>query len=230
MRLGAYLLLIAVSIQGLAKAESVLNSFEQAQASLQRLNSPTLCETPAPPLALREAISPEEAMKLFAEARDSKALFYRHPSNGCYAIAHIISDLFEKRGVKTRKVMIEGDLNFKTPYAPDQKKGMIHWEWHVATAVKVQSADGSIQDYVIDPATLERPEPIQSWKKKFTNQECTEIEPRSVTQGCQYYFTERYQRYPLFMTGGKLNTEWKSIELEEARNLMKWYQKSEAIK
>ena len=80
-------------------------------------------------------LTEETAEKIFKEMAEQKHIPFCYPEDGCYARAHEMTRLMEKKGVIAGKVFIEGDLKVETTNSP---KGYVEWWYHVAPLVAIK--------------------------------------------------------------------------------------------
>ncbi len=129
-------------------------------------------------------VSEEYAQELFQEMAKRKDIPFKYPEDGCYARAHKMSILLDKKGVIVAKVFVEGDLKVITSNSP---KGFVEWWYHVAPIIKVKK-DNKEKIYVIDPSLFDHAVPLEQWVKIQTSEDGTRKD--------DLYFTSRYRYSP----------------------------------
>jgi hypothetical protein len=103
-------------------------------------------------------ISEKKALSLFKTLQGKKQIPFDYAPDGCYARAHRMSLMAQRRGVITGKVFIEGKLD---PFPNDGWS----WRYHVAPVVAVKIGKHT-QLQVIDPSLFDRPVSISEWSEK----------------------------------------------------------------
>ncbi|MCK5072396.1 MAG: hypothetical protein KAQ98_03155 [Bacteriovoracaceae bacterium] len=110
----------------------------------------------------KRAISKETANELFEYAKSMEDIAWDYKEDGCYARAHLMARRFEAMGIHVDKAWLKGELALK------QKDGTIQeWGMHVVPIVYIESQEGKIEEYVIDPSTFDKPVPVSFWARKL---------------------------------------------------------------
>ncbi len=130
---------------------------------------------PTPPAktvqACPGAISEKEAQKLFDKLKAHTEIPFNYPPDCCYARASAMSDLMAAEGVESNKVWTYGTLVPMKPdgtpvrFPPAPTGRQVVWSYHVAPTIKVQRADGSCVDMVMDPSLTKGPVTVGEWNK-----------------------------------------------------------------
>jgi hypothetical protein len=111
------------------------------------------------------AATPERARSAFQAMAGQKDLASRYPTDGSYAITHLMVQRLQKMGLKPGKVWAVGNgeaLFARTKHVP---RGYVTWGYHVAPTLTVRLADGRTQVTVIDPTLFTAPVPLEQWKR-----------------------------------------------------------------
>ena len=103
-------------------------------------------------------ISEKKANKLFKTLQGKKNIPFNYSKDGCYARAHRMSLMAQRRGIITGKVFIEGKLD---PF-PEAYWG---WRYHVAPVVAVKVGKQVVLK-VIDPSLFKGLVSIDEWAEK----------------------------------------------------------------
>ena len=141
---------------------------------------------PKPPLT--GVLSHDEGKKVFKEIADKKDYIpFDYPDDCCYSRANEMCRILEEKGYPTDKiwifdpayhqnVVVEGKADKSvwvkslTAHTENHPLGQVHWYYHVATVVKVQRPDGTVQDMVVDPSLNPyRMLTPQEWLKLMNN-------------------------------------------------------------
>lgn len=127
-------------------------------------------ETPTVPPPKAVHLTAAELDAIFADMADEPDIPFRFPVNGCYARAEaMVQRIAERYAIDIdalRKVYIRGDLRIPTPYVYEGPRGndaIVEWSWHIAPAVPVKNADGTISYLVVDPSLFNRPVTMDEW-------------------------------------------------------------------
>lgn len=159
------------------------------------------------------SISMKKAMKLFKKIAEDKKIPFGYPEDGCYARAHMMAKLLEKKGVISGKIFIEGDLRVNTKNSP---KGYVEWWYHVAPVIKIKE-NGVEKNYVFDPSLFDRPVPVEDWVSTQTSHEGGRRD--------EVYATKRFNYYP---NEKNLNlNSYDSKDISSMKKTMKTYSKIE---
>ncbi|MBI3542442.1 MAG: hypothetical protein HY075_04095 [Deltaproteobacteria bacterium] len=161
---------------------------------------------------LARAVSPAEALDLFGYVSREGAIPFHAIDGGCFARAHAMSYLLEKKGVYSRKIFVHGNLDVKSKWAAS---GEAKWWFHVATLVRVDFPGKGPVDMVFDPSLSSCPLTVQQWTSTLTPQKCSMVAARRVPEddagdACQTFTTERFH-YNISMPLGE--TSWRQLYL-----------------
>jgi len=161
-------------------------------------------------------LSEEELINYFNEMAATKDIPFDYSADGCYARAHKMSRMLERRGVITGKAFVEGNLNVESPLM-----GRISWWYHVAPVVLVKK-DGKEVPYVIDPSLFNKPIPFDEWRDFMTDGKKSNVQDE--------YFTNRFSftpsdKYP----PPKTNYNWTDIQNTQ-RTITSYGEKLKEIK
>ena len=148
-------------------------------------------------------VSKEYAKELFDEMAAQKHIPFDYPQDGCYARAHEMSRLLEKKGVITTKVFVEGDLRVATKNSPN---GYVEWWYHVAPIIKVRDGDKE-ELYVFDPSIFDRPVTIKEWTEIQTKHSPDQQESVYSTRRFNYYPMSKYEDLADYRPEDLINTE-----------------------
>ncbi|MBF0316333.1 MAG: hypothetical protein HQK52_23140 [Oligoflexia bacterium] len=106
-------------------------------------------------------LTPEQLRSVFTKMKERKDIPFRHPADGCYARAHIMSDDMAEMGIRSMKIFSEV-MDGSSPYQFKAKtsndiKGEVTWRYHVAPVVAVAMPPAypgapNFQLRVIDPS------------------------------------------------------------------------------
>ncbi|EQC45377.1 protein-glutamine glutaminase family protein [Bacteriovorax sp. Seq25_V] len=100
----------------------------------------------------------EKAKELFKKARQRDDIAWGYTEDGCYARAHLMTEMFKDAGVKADKVWARGRLTIPNGYGAT-------WSYHVAPILHVLQDDGSVKKMVIDPSISNEPTSVDEWLK-----------------------------------------------------------------
>jgi len=102
-------------------------------------------------------VSKDRLDELFDFAVAQKDIPYAYYQDGCYVRAHVLSNRIEKElGIDTEKIWATG------PVAPPNDD-TVQWSYHVAPKVNVQSKNGKVESYVLDPSVSDKPLLEDEW-------------------------------------------------------------------
>jgi hypothetical protein len=104
-------------------------------------------------------LTEEQAAQIFKDMAEQKNIPFCYPEDGCYARAHKMTQLMEKKGFIAGKVFLEGDLKVETKNSP---KGFVEWWYHVAPLVAVKQGK-KVELLVIDPSLVKGPLKLDDW-------------------------------------------------------------------
>gem|GEM_PF-5235496 len=110
-------------------------------------------------------ISFDYVEELYREIAKSEHIPFDYVEDGGEARALEIARILDRKGVKSAKAFLEGDLKLKTYKHPDN---MGKWKSQTASIVKVRMDDGKDVVYVIDPALFNRAIPLEEWAYKLS--------------------------------------------------------------
>jgi hypothetical protein len=127
-------------------------------------------------------LSEKEAQNLFKEMAANKDIPFDFPFDGCYARAHTMTQIMEKKGIISGKAWVEGNLNVTSA-----EWGEVQWRYHVAPVVMVKVGNKNVP-YVIDPSIMDKPVPFETWKNKMTSSK--------GSSKSSEYFTSRFNYDP----------------------------------
>jgi hypothetical protein len=122
-------------------------------------------------------LTQKEAAALFQEFASNPEIPFGYPLDGCYARAHKMVMLMEKKGIISGKAWVTGDI------LVDTSMGVAEWGYHVAPVVLVQEKNGPAP-YVIDPSLSNSIIPFSEWKAKMLTKKGSEVEDE--------YYTNRF--------------------------------------
>jgi uncharacterized Zn-binding protein involved in type VI secretion len=154
------------AIPGAADAEVAANESAKSPPSAASSSS-----TPGGGPARRNYVSEAEAQQLFNELRSHTEIPFDYPPDCCYARASAMGDILATHGVEARKVWTYGNLvpmagpNRPVTFPPGSQNpaDQVTWRYHVAPTIRVQRADGTVQDMVMDPSLSTHPLTIAEW-------------------------------------------------------------------
>jgi hypothetical protein len=108
-------------------------------------------------------ISPEQAQVVFDIMAAQGDIAFGYPLDGCYARAEMMAERMQQLGLVPSKAWTfapaGGVLTAHSP--PDFP--VVHWGYHVATALVVQGAAGPPTPMVFDPSLFSQPVPMAGW-------------------------------------------------------------------
>jgi hypothetical protein len=128
-------------------------------------------------------LEPGEDIDLFQRLAAQRHIPFEYPDDGCYARAHEMTMLLEKKRIVAVKFFVEqfrdhfvwkkwrpgrtkqGLLRVDTSNSPD---GYVNWIYHVAPMVLVKGADGKVEGKILDPSIADHPLSWQEWMAKQT--------------------------------------------------------------
>jgi hypothetical protein len=165
--------------------EAKLQGFPTAESGVYFRDAESVARYHQLRAKLRPAVSAEEAQALFSFLARQPHIPFHAPENGCDFRAQEMALLLELRGVESRKAILQtyGALfDVPSPWAP---AGGLHWNFHVAPVVLVQTSGGS-QRTALDPALFTGPVPLESWVKRvfpgFSPATCAWLKPEQLAQ------------------------------------------------
>jgi hypothetical protein len=95
---------------------------------------------------------------------------FDYPFDCCTARAHEMCRILRERGFVPRKIWNYGDGWMRSPKRAtlrvDTPFGSFDWTYHVAPVVNVRRNSGAVRRMVLDPAILDRPELISTWRDR----------------------------------------------------------------
>lgn len=127
-------------------------------------------------------LSEKDVDAIFKEMVANKEIPFGFPFDGCYARAHSMVQLLEKKGIISGKAWVEGNLKVDS-----EEFGEIEWHYHVAPVVMVKVGNKNVP-YVLDPSIMDKPVPFETWKNKMTS--------KKGTFKSSEYFTNRFAYGP----------------------------------
>lgn len=149
----------------------------------ERLQTGTLTNEDGTTVSGITVMSYEDLVTTFYSLASEKDIPFAYPEDGCYARAHKMAMLMEKRKIISAKVFIEGDLEVETSYSPS---GTVVWWYHVAPVVLVKK-DGKLLPYVLDPSIFNRPVSAEEW---------FDIQTKKRKSSKKVYYTPRFVYQP----------------------------------
>lgn len=153
----------------------------------------------------------EFAIKIFQEMTVQGKIPFGFPEDGCYARAHEMARLLEKRKVLTAKVFALGKFRIDTEKA---KNGSVTWGFHVAPVIEVD--DGKEKHlWVIDPSLFYEPVSLEAWLKSLTSH------PKSQLN--EVFLTSRFIYHPNHRD--RVLNDYRSEDVKSAETIMKKYLK-----
>jgi len=105
----------------------------------------------------------KKAQKLFKTLQSKKQIPFDYAPDGCYARAHRMALMAQRRGIILGKVFIQGRLD---PFPQDGWT----WRYHVAPVVAVKQGT-EVKLMVIDPSLFKGLVSITEWSKKTIGSE-----------------------------------------------------------
>jgi hypothetical protein len=122
-------------------------------------------------LTVTKTLTKTEVELLFNFFKNSSLFNWKDANNSCESRANAICILLDQWNVPNYKGWVFSGQFLK------KEKGYLKncWNYHVAAAIPVQE-ESSIDYYIIDPSTSEKPELISNWAANVT------------AEGCSYYF------------------------------------------
>lgn len=154
-------------------------------------------------------LTEETAEKIFKEMAEQKHIPFCYPEDGCYARAHEMTRLMEKKGVIAGKVFIEGDLKVETTNSP---KGYVEWWYHVAPLVAIKK-ENKIEMFVIDPSLTKKPISVEDWVKLQISHPAGKKD--------ELYHTERFIYTPSKKSGQL--TDYQKQDLADTQTTLQTY-------
>lgn len=106
------------------------------------------------------SLKPDDAAALFDDVARLKDVPWHIVEDGCGERAMIASAHLAKKGVRSVKIFVVGDL-----VLPGETQS-VEWSFHVAPAVFVEG-DSGVEVVVFDPALARRPLPLIEWLARF---------------------------------------------------------------
>ncbi len=135
-------------------------------------------------------LTPKQAEDIFREMAEQKNIPFCYPEDGCYARAHEMTRLMEKKGIISGKIFLEGDLKVETKNTP---KGYVEWWFHVVPLVAVKKGDKIVLS-VIDPSIASSPLTIEEWVAKQTSHPKGKAEALYRTERFNYLPSDKMQK------------------------------------
>ncbi len=135
-------------------------------------------------------LTPKQAEDIFREMAEQKNIPFCYPEDGCYARAHEMTRLMEKKGIISGKIFLEGDLKVETKNTP---KGYVEWWFHVVPLVAVKKGDKIVLS-VIDPSIASSPLIIEDWVAKQTSHPKGKAEALYRTERFNYLPSDKMQK------------------------------------
>ena len=135
-------------------------------------------------------LTPKQAEDIFKEMAEQKNIPFCYPEDGCYARAHEMTRLMEKKGIISGKIFLEGDLKVETKNTP---KGYVEWWFHVVPLVAVKKGDKIVLS-VIDPSIASSPLIIEDWVAKQTSHPKGKAEALYRTERFNYLPSDKMQK------------------------------------
>ena len=135
-------------------------------------------------------LTPKQAEDIFREMAEQKNIPFCYPEDGCYARAHEMTRLMEKKGIISGKIFLEGDLKVETKNTP---KGYVEWWFHVVPLVAVKKGDKIVLS-VIDPSIASSPLTIEEWVAKQTSHPEGKAEALYKTERFNYRPSDKMQQ------------------------------------
>lgn len=129
-------------------------------------------------------LTEEQASQIFKAMAEQEGIPFCYPEDGCYARAHKMTQLLDKKGVIAGKVFLEGDLKVETKNSP---KGFVEWWYHVAPLVAVKQGK-RVEMFVIDPSLGKGPLKLDDWVNLQTSHQGGKKD--------SLYHTERFNYTP----------------------------------
>lgn len=136
-------------------------------------------------------LTEEQVNQIFSEMAEQKHIPFCYPEDGCYARAHEMTRLMEKKGIIAGKVFLEGDLRVETKNSP---KGFVEWWYHVAPLVAVRKGDET-EMMVIDPSLAIKPVSLEAWEKLQTSHSSGKRDKLYQTQRFTYLPSDKKSQY-----------------------------------
>jgi hypothetical protein len=158
----------------------------------------------------KKTLTENEANKLFHELSANKNIPFDYPVDCCFSRAHSMCRTITNKGIDCKKnwyfdqdwgtqkqkaSLHPRDADGSVVSFPDRKSGKnepVQWVYHVAPTVRVEKADGTIQDMVMDPSLADRPLTKDEWKARQGNplgayEEDTDSKPYFSNKKHDYY-------------------------------------------
>jgi hypothetical protein len=117
---------------------------------------------PGLPGSKANPLTAAQAQALFSELAANPKIPFDFPDDGCYARAHLMCLLMQRKGVDSGKAWNYGHKFEQDPARGDictlrvetrhHPKGAVTWRYHVAPVVYVQDSSGRPARFVIDPS------------------------------------------------------------------------------
>ena len=133
-------------------------------------------------------LNKKDAEKIFDEMANTPNIPFGYPFDGCYARAHKMVQLLEKKGIIAAKGWASGDIYVDTPL------GEIEWSYHVAPIVLVQEKNGPVP-YIIDPSLSKTLITFKEWKALMLVNKKSMINDDYFTNRFAYSPDERSAKY-----------------------------------
>ncbi|MSP18754.1 MAG: hypothetical protein EXR74_04205 [Bdellovibrionales bacterium] len=101
----------------------------------------------------------KKCVDIFKELAEQKYIPFCYPEDGCYARAHEMTRVMEKKGIIAGKIFLEGALKVETKNSP---KGYVEWRYHVVPLVAVREGGWLVLN-AMDPSVANSPLTIKEW-------------------------------------------------------------------
>lgn len=119
-----------------------------------------------------------ELKEMMGALYDQSKIPYEYITDGCYARAHMMDEMFRQHGINNAKMFVKGDLEAKNDLMTAR------WWYHVAPLVFVDGGDGKPIPKVIDPGFVREPMDPEQWVKAMNKGPKVEVD---LVDAEQYY-------------------------------------------
>lgn len=126
-------------------------------------------------------LSEDRVKEVFKKIKEDEDIPFNYPYEDCYARAHKAALDLDEMGIVSGKAFVEGEMYFKMKHAE------FGWSYHVANLVLVKKGNKLVPT-IIDPATFDRPVPVEEWKAFLLK------DPKS--KKVSEYYTKRFNYDP----------------------------------
>ncbi|ASZ12630.1 hypothetical protein KTO58_11340 [Chitinophaga pendula] len=101
---------------------------------------------------------------------------FKFASDGCYARAHKMRQMILAAGYDADKLFVYGNLAASTGTC------CVSWSYHVAPLVNVKTANGTVQQRILDPSLFTAPVAVSTWLNACRNTGCVSTANYTTTR------------------------------------------------